>query len=101
MDALAQLQQWYLDQCNEDWEHTYGVTVTTLDNPGWLLKIDLTDTDLADRPFEETHYGMLDKAETSGDEWIHCKVESGQFVAAGGPKKLEELINVFLRWVAA
>lgn len=34
MDSLALLQQWYLQQCNEDWEHSWGVRIATLDNPG-------------------------------------------------------------------
>ena len=101
MDALTKLQQWYLDQCDEDWEHSYGVTITTLDNPGWHLEIDLTDTDLEGRAFESIHYGMFEDTETSGNEWIFCKVADNKFVASGGPLKLEEIINVFLKWAAA
>ena len=101
MDALTQLQHWYLDQCDEDWEHSYGVRIDTLDNPGWRLEIDLADTDLLERPFEPIHYGMFEDAETSGIEWIHCKVEGGKFMATGGPLKLEEIIYVFLKWAAA
>src|SRR5437763_10548099 len=25
MDELQQLQEWCISQCNQDWEHTYGV----------------------------------------------------------------------------
>jgi hypothetical protein len=101
MKALARLQQWYLDQCDEDWEHSYGVTISTLDNPGWTLEIDLTDTALAERPFEPIHYGMFEDAGTSGIEWIFCKVDGNKFSGAGGPLKLEEIINIFLNWAAA
>lgn len=98
MKILAQLQKWYLDQCDEDWEHLYGVHIGTLDNPGWHLEIDLTDTALEGKPFEPVHYGTLEEAEISGNEWIDCKVEDDKFIAYGGPEKLEELINIFLRW---
>lgn len=98
MDNLARLQQWHLQQCDEDWEHSYGIRIETLDNPGWNLEIDLADTELEDRPFEHVHYGMFEEAETSGYEWIFCKVEGGKFCAAGGPLKLNEIIGVFLRW---
>ena len=27
MDELQQLQEWCISQCNEDWEHTYGVKI--------------------------------------------------------------------------
>jgi len=43
-DNLKWLTQWYLAQCNDDWEHLYGVKIDTLDNPGWSLRIELTGT---------------------------------------------------------
>ena len=38
---LGWLERWYQAQCDGDWEHHSGVTIETLDNPGWLVKIDL------------------------------------------------------------
>jgi len=52
MNVLAELQRWYESQCNEDWEHQYGVKIDTLDNPGWSVIIDLDDTDLEGKPFQ-------------------------------------------------
>jgi len=101
MDSLALLQKWYLQQCDEDWEHSYGIRIDTLDNPGWNMEIDLAGTELEGRPFEPVHYGMFEEAETSGNDWIFCKVEGDKFSAAGGPLKLDEIINVFLRWAEA
>jgi hypothetical protein len=40
-DELAWLEQWYQEQCDGDWEHHCGVTIETLDNPGWLVQADL------------------------------------------------------------
>lgn len=48
-DALDFLQRWYAEQCNGDWEHEFGVRLATLDNPGWVLSVDLVDTDLEGR----------------------------------------------------
>jgi hypothetical protein len=101
MDTLRELQSWYLSQCNDDWEHTYGVSVGTLDNPGWSLTIDLTGTKLSGKAFEGRRYGVDDKAHPIGNDWLHCKVERNKFVAHGGPEKLEEMINVFLDWSKA
>jgi hypothetical protein len=42
--ALERLQRWYLGECNGDWEHSYGVRIDTLDNPGWIVTIDLHET---------------------------------------------------------
>src|SRR4051812_33664431 len=44
-DALYLLQWWYLAQCNDAWEH-FGVGIGTLDNPGWSVRVELTDTSL-------------------------------------------------------
>jgi hypothetical protein len=37
MDEIRELQQWYLAQCDGDWEHEWGVQIGTLDNPGWVM----------------------------------------------------------------
>jgi len=45
-DELHRLQNWYLGQCNGDCEHTCGVKIENVDNPGWMLTVELADTDL-------------------------------------------------------
>jgi hypothetical protein len=52
MDPLSLLQNWYSTQCDGDWEHQYGVSLDTLDNPGWRLKIDLCGTAAKDRTLD-------------------------------------------------
>lgn len=98
MSSISDLETWYLSQCNEDWEHTYGIEIGTLDNPGWSLKVDLTDTDVEFKEYTEYSYGIGNDSETSGDNWLITKLEGGKFVGYGGPQKLEELINTFLAW---
>ena len=99
MSNLEKLQEWFLSQCDDEWEHTSRVRVETLDNPGWRLVIDLSDTALSEKPFTEQSLGMDNQAMTSGNEWFHCVVEDTKFVGAGGPRKLEEMIGIFLAWV--
>ena len=98
MSAIQDLQRWYLSQCNEDWEHTYGIEIGTLDNPGWSLAIDLTDTDIDGKPYAGFSYGVGENAESNGDEWLVTKTEKNKFMGYGGPGKLEELIQLFLAW---
>ena len=98
MNAIEEFQNWYVSQCNEEWEHRYGVEIGTLDNPGWFLKIDLIDTPLQDSTFSEQSYGIDLEVNNVGDNWLVCKVEAGKFVCYGGPKKLEEMMRVFLSW---
>ena len=95
MNALQQLQDWYFAQCNGDWEHRYGVTISTLDNPGWTLEVDLTNTCLSEKPF-----ATLTNDSDHSQNWIHCSIRDRKFVGACGPRKLEAVIEIFLVWVA-
>jgi hypothetical protein len=85
---LIWLQRWYQAQCNEDWEHQFGVKIETLDNPGWSITIDLEETD-----FEAL---TLNENKKDGDEsWFYYKIENHQFLAACSPGKLDEMIGAF------
>ncbi len=92
MDTLTEIQQWYHSQCDEEWEHRYGVLIETLDNPGWLVKIDLAGTPLASSSF-----GLVEDLEPEQD-WISCKIEEKQFKGAGGPYMLRKILDTFLDW---
>ncbi|MGE8262696.1 MAG: immunity 53 family protein [Stenotrophomonas sp.] len=97
MDELQRLQHWYRRQCNEDWEHTFGVTIDTLDNPGWHVCIDLIETELEQKPF-----ASISRGDSEDDaDWIICTVEKSQLVASGGAGNLTELLGVFLSWAEA
>lgn len=101
MNALSELQAWYLSQCNGDWEHTYGVSIGTLDNPGWSLVVELTDSDMDGRSFEAVSHGVGADTLDDDQDWLACEVKDNKFVAYGGPKKLEEMIMVFINWTRA
>ncbi|MDE6471389.1 MAG: immunity 53 family protein [Eubacterium sp.] len=36
MDVLNWLQEWYRQNCTDEWEHFYGIKIDTLDNPGMV-----------------------------------------------------------------
>ena len=91
-NELERLQRWYSSQCNGDWEHTYGVFVENLDNPGWTLKVELTDTDLEESAFSPVDF------QRSETDWVHCKVDKFVFFGAGGAHNLTELLSIFLDW---
>lgn len=98
MDALTRLQQWYRNQCNGDWEHSWGIKIGTLDNPGWTIDIDLHETDVEDVPFCERSHGLDPSMKPNGVDWLVCKVEQNVFSGRGGPLQLSEMIEVFLDW---
>lgn len=91
---LDRLAEWYLTQCDGDWEHSHGPRISTLDNPGWSVSVPLVGTSLAGAPFEPV------KVDRSGHDWIHCTVEDGRFEARGGPLNLEELVRLFTDWAS-
>lgn len=101
-DNLSWLSQWYLSQCDSDWEHSYGVKIETLDNPGWSFKIELTDIALQGRAFERVSYGKisddLEEWQHTGSWWI-ALVKGDVFEASCGPLDLSAAIGVFRRWV--
>lgn len=101
-DNLNWLSQWYLSQCDNDWEHSYGVKIDTLDNPGWSLKIELTDTSLEGRAFDRVAHGEpsddLEEWQRTGSWWV-ATVQGGSFEASCGPLDLSATIGVFRQWV--
>ncbi len=90
VDHLRVLETWYQSQCDGYWEHKYGVQIETLDNPGWLLKVDLRSSNLAGRQFEAI------ERKASDSDWISCSVKDEVFVGAGGPYNLTEMIELFI-----
>jgi hypothetical protein len=95
-NLLPRLQRWYYSQCDGDWEHSWGVKIATLDNPGWSLEVDLQDTELQDRPFAPIERGV-ENSDVNPD-WLTCFVKDGRFKGRGGPNTLADLIATFLNW---
>lgn len=90
---LEWLQEWFYSQCNGNWEHDFGITIKTLDNPGWDITIELFDTGVLLR---EKEYELI---QLKDGGWYGYKVENGVFNAAGDPKKLNFLISIFQKLV--
>lgn len=86
--------RWHARQCDGDWEHGSGVKIETLDNPGWVLRINLED-----------HSNVNESGEVSEEydptkvaSWWVCQVEKKQFVSACGAHDLEAIISIFRDW---
>lgn len=94
-DHFVWLQGWYYAMCDGEWEHDGGVSIDTLDNPGWFVEINLFETSLETLPFEK--YGI----ERSPNDWIDCQVKENKFVGTGGPMNLSELVSVFREWASS
>ncbi len=91
--TVQRLQQWYHSQCDGDWEHGNGISITTLDNPGWSLVVDVSETALAEKPFAKFKRDYEHKV-----DWIICVVRDGNFEGHCGPTQLQAMLEVFLAW---
>ena len=95
LPTLQRLQNWYQAHCNGAWEHKAGVTIETLDNPGWSVRIQLAGTSLEGREFTE-----ISDMDPDSD-WIRCWLEDSSFLGVGGPRQLERILTTFLDWAEA
>ncbi|MBV5264024.1 immunity 53 family protein [Pinisolibacter aquiterrae] len=93
MDVLDWFARWYESQCDGDWEHGFGPSIGTLDNPGWSLEIDLTGTDCDGRTLERITHNY--EHETG---WWTCWTDGNVFRGAGGPLRLRSLLEAFRDW---
>lgn len=91
LDA-SPIEKWYRKQCNGDWEHQNGVSIETLDNPGWYVKVDLHGTNAEGKTMERT------KIKRSKEDWIMYWVEGDKFEIACGPLNLSEALQIFMDW---
>jgi immunity protein 53 of polymorphic toxin system len=89
------LQAWYYARCDGSWEHGKGVTIETLDTPGWLVSIDLAGTALETRPMAPI------RIEHSPSDWMICEVERQKFLGQGDAQKLGAILQVFKYWASS
>ena len=94
-DVFIRLQTWYLAECNGDWEHSYGIKIDTLDNPGWIVTIDLFETNWADLTVERQ------RTDRTEHDWVQYEIAGARFVGCGGPMNLIEIIEIFFRTIEA
>jgi Immunity protein 53 len=83
------LEKWYADHCNDSWEHDYGIVIETIDNPGWSVSIDTTDTILDGL---EIPYSIHERSE---NDWIGYSVLNNVFKGVGDAAKLNAIIKIF------
>lgn len=95
IELLQWLEEWYRAQCDGSWEHLFGVSVETLDNPGWHVEIDIEDTNLMNKDFNEIWY------DKGAEDWLICRINQGKFEGSGDPKKLLSILQIFKDWVEA
>ncbi len=95
IDNLEWLGNWYQRQCNGEWEHRHGVQLEMLEQQGWQLTINLTGTSAENAAPQRL------SLDSSGGTWIACSISPERFEGAGDPRRLEQIIGIFRKWVDA
>jgi len=98
MNTIARLQTWYAQQCNGEWEHSFGISIQSCDNPGWWVKINLLGTPLQKQAFTEIAEGVDGQRFALGSHWLNCYIENGIWHGAGDATKLDLILEIFLTW---
>lgn len=96
MDVVDWFARWHEGQCDGDWEHGVGASIDTLDNPGWLLTVDLAGTDCDGRILDRFSHNYEHKL-----DWWTCWTEDNVFCGAGGPRQLRSLLEAFRDWATS
>lgn len=91
---LTKLQDWYISNCDGDWEHTYGFKLETLDNPGWTITVDLNETHQENQAF--TEHSINPEHET---EWLFLSRDGSRLTGACGPTELETMLTLVTEWL--
>ncbi len=86
-DILAWLVSWYIEQCDGEWEHAYGLSLDTLDNPGWVVVVDAPNGRSfgVDRP--------LSRRDIAEDHWVFLDIVGGKLRGVGSARHLLELLG--------
>ncbi len=98
--TLGALEAWYRSNCDGDWEHQGGLTIESVDNPGWLVTLRLDGIGFpAGADVEKHSFNNSDE----DDDWAIFSFEEGQQVlkAAGAVGRLEWILDVCLAEVGA
>jgi len=89
MEILEWIQDWFKENADGEWEKGDAIQITTLDNPGWDVEIDISKTSIANLEIK----WVLN--ENGRQDWYGVKISNKRFRAAGDAGKLIFLLNLF------
>jgi Immunity protein 53 len=91
-DIISWFELFYVGNCDGDWEHQSGITITTIDNPGWSVTVDIEGTVLERASFSRVE---IEKGER---DWVQCWIQDSMWQGRGGPRNLHDILDIFRRW---
>jgi hypothetical protein len=93
MDSLLWLTNWFTSHCDGDWEHENQIKIYTVDNPGWVIRVDLRYTAIENLTID---YVLVEDSET---DWYGFSIKDKYFDGGGDLTKLPKLIEIFKKIV--
>ena len=91
-EKLKYLEEWCKQDCFDDWEGEPLVKIEWIGNPGWHVQINLSETKLEKKKFNDL------RCDQSDSDWIICKVSNGLFEGIGDLNRLDEILDAFITW---
>lgn len=88
-DDFVWLQKWFNSYCNGDWEHGSGIHLKSIDHKTWDLTIELLDTQLDNKNFNEV------KEQYTETDWFHCYVKNYKFEARCSLSNVIKVLKIF------
>jgi len=89
---LQWLMDWFQSQCNEDWEHGYGVRIRMDQNTECVLSIITLDTDWEIEGEAKGHY-------EGKQGWYDYRLDQEEFAAKCSGNQLKKMIAEFRRYL--
>lgn len=90
-EIVDRLEEWFESNCDGDWEHGSGIRIETLDNPGWMIRFDLTRTRMQDIKIER-----VSNQGPSNNTWIDYWADGSTLYLACGPRSLRDALQTAL-----
>lgn len=92
--SLEKIQKWYHSNCDQEWEHICGISLETVDNPGWKITVDLDETIHVAFKFLEFEYG-----DQSCGDWVVIRKIDTKLIGTCGPLNLATMLSVIAEWL--
>ncbi len=93
--VLDRVAEWYQSNATVFSSNAEAVKINTLDNPGWLVKVDLAGTELENLQLENFE---VDRGDS---DWCQSFLRDHVFVGAGDPSRLQEILGRFLEFASS
>lgn len=83
------INHWYISKCDGIWEHEYGFTLKTIDNPGWWLEIN-----------GENNKNIIEiKIDEDNEDWLFINANNDKFQASCSNNNLKAMLEYAIDWL--